>query len=339
MLIIMPAQEQDGGRPPTIADVAAHAGVSIATVSRVMSGKAQVREATRRRIEQAITETGWVASPAARLLAGGRSDEVALAIAVDSRADFAEDPYYARVIAGAQEEAARHGLNLCVHVGTGYSVAGLAPFTGDRRFAGAILVNVDVREAAYLRTLGRPLVSMGPSARGVPSTTASNSEGAADAVGHLVAQGRRRIAAIAGPARNWCARERLTGYRSVLRSAGLPETVVAADFTRQGGERAARTLLERYPDLDAIFVSSDFMATAALQVLAASGRRVPDDVAVSGFDDSPPALMTTPALTTVHQPVERLAALAVRTLLRPPGERPPARRLPTRLIVRASSAG
>ena len=201
------ADRRYGDRPPTIIEVAAHAGVSIATVSRVVSGRGHVREATRRRVEQAIAATGWAVNPAARQLAGGMADEVVLAVAVADSSEFASDPYYARVI---------------------------------------------------------------------------------------------------------------------------------ADFTRPGAARAAGRLLETTPDVDAIFVASDLMATAVLQVLTAGGRRVPDDVAVVGFDDSPPAWMTMPALSTVHQPVEKLAALAVRTLT--DRGAPLDQRLPTRLVVRASSA-
>jgi DNA-binding LacI/PurR family transcriptional regulator len=118
----------------------------------------------------------------------------------------------------------------------------------------------------------------------------------------------------------------------------LPEVTVSADFTRSGAARATRRLLATHPDLDAIFAGSDLMATAVLQVVLASGRRIPDDVAVVGFDDSPPAVMTTPALTTVYQPVEDLAKLAVRTLIKPAPERPLDQRMPTQLVVRASSA-
>lgn len=179
---------------------------------------------------------------------------------------------------------------------------------------------------------------MGASAPGVPSTGPQNHQGAEAAVGHLLAQGRRRIVSIAGPQPNPCARERLAGYQSRISPAGLRESVVSADFTRSGAAKAARRLLDVHPDLDAMFVASDLMATAVLQVLAATSRRIPGDVAVTGFDDSAPARMTAPSLTTVHHPVEELAALTVRTLLAPAGERPEDQRLPTRLVVRASSA-
>lgn len=327
-----------GEKPPTIVEVANRAGVSIATVSRVVSETGPVREATRLRVEQAIAETGWAPNPAARVLAGGKGDEIVLAIAVADRREFSSDPHYARVIAGAYEETARHGLSLSVHVARLGSVAGLAPFSESRRHIGAVIVNVDAAEAAFVNGLGRPVVSMGASAPGLPSVNPRNEAGAARAVAHLIAQGHRQIAVIAGPDRNPCARERLAGYRSYMRSVGFQEVVLGADFTREGAARATRCLIETHPDLDAIFVASDLMATSVLQVLAGSGRSVPDDVAVVGFDDSPPALMTTPALSTVRQPVEELAALAVRTLLDPAGDRPQDQRMPTQLVVRASSA-
>ena len=327
-----------GERPPTIIEVADRAGVPIATVSRVVSGRSRVREATRLRVEQAIAATGWAADPVARQLAGGAGDEVVLAIAVAEHREFASDPYYARVIAGAHEETARHGLSLSVHVAPLRSLAGLAPFGGSQRHMGAILVNASAEEAEVIGGLSLPVVSMGAVASTIPSVDPENEAGVSAAVGHLLAQGRRRIAMISGPQRNPCSRERLAGYRSCVRAAGLGEIRLGADFTRPGAARAARRLLEATPDVDAIFVASDLMATAVLQVLIASGRRVPDDVAVVGFDDSPAAWMTTPALSTVHQPVEKLAALAVRTLADRAAVAPLDLRLPTHLIVRASSA-
>jgi DNA-binding LacI/PurR family transcriptional regulator len=332
------ASGRDRDRPPTIGEVAGQAGVSIATVSRVVSGRARVREATRLRVEQAIAATGWAVDPAARQLAGGKGDEVVLAVGVPDRREFASDPYYARVIAGAYEETARHGLCVSVHVAPLGSIASLAPFSASRRYLGAVLVNAGPEEAAFLSGLGRPVVSLGAAAPAVPSVDPENEAGASGVVEHLLAQGRRRIATIAGPERNPCSRERLVGYQAGVRAAGVAAVGLCADFTRAGAARAAGRLLQTVPDLDAIFVASDLMATAVLQVLVASGRRVPDDVAVVGFDDSPPALMTTPVLSTVHQPVEKLAGLAVRTLIDPPGSGPLDQRMPTHLVVRASSA-
>ena len=212
------------GKAPTIAEVASLAGVSIATVSRVVSGTRRVGDATRLRVEQAIAATGWSANPAARLLAGGPGDEVVLALAVASPQEFAGDPYYARVVAGAQAEAAQLGLSLSVHVTRVGSVPGLPPFGRKRHHIGAVLVNVNPWEAADVHELGWPVVSLGATTPHLPSVDPENEAGAAGAVRHLLTRGRRRIATIAGPDRNPCARERLAGYRSAVRAAGLPET-------------------------------------------------------------------------------------------------------------------
>jgi DNA-binding LacI/PurR family transcriptional regulator len=326
------AGTRNGGRP-TIREVARRAGVSIATVSRVVTGADPVRAATRLRVEQAIASTGWVPDPAARQLAGAGGDHVMLVIGVGHPREFTADPHYARVIAGAQQEAAGRGLSLAVQLAQNRSAASLPYWRGARRCLGAILVNVESLEGQDL-----PLVSMGRSASSLPSVGPDNEAGAGAATRHLISRGGRRIGMVAGPGRNPCARERLAGYRSAVRSAGMREAVAEADFTRAGAARATRRLLAVHPDLDAIFAASDLMATAVLQVLSESGRRVPDDIALIGFDDSAPALMTTPLLSTVRQPVEELAALAVRTLLDPGADRPADRRLPTRLVIRASSA-
>jgi DNA-binding LacI/PurR family transcriptional regulator len=135
-------------------------------------------------------------------------------VAVASQQEFASDPYYARVIAGAHGAAAGLGLSLSVHVAKLGSVLGLAPFARKRHQAGAVLVNVDTWEAAAVHDLGWPVVSLGASAPAVPSVDPENEAGASGAVEHLLTQGCRRIAAIAGPERNPCARERLAGYRS-----------------------------------------------------------------------------------------------------------------------------
>jgi DNA-binding LacI/PurR family transcriptional regulator len=322
---------------PTLAEVARRAGVSIATASRVASGQDGVRDSTRQRVEQAIAATEWIASPAARALAGGKGDEVGLVIAVADAREPAEDPYYARVIAGASEEAARHGLVLSVQFASHCSLAKLAPFVGDRRYVGAVVVNVDGETAGFLSGRGTPVVSLGASAPGVPALDPENSDGSRRVVEHLLSQGRRRVMMIGGPPGNPCARDRSAGYRLAMRSARLPAFELTTDFTRDAAAGATRRLLDADQAIDAIFVASDFMGTAVLQVLAENGRRVPDDVAVVGFDDSAPARMTTPQLTTVHAPVEQLAGLAVRTLVEPASQRQAHRRLPTRLVVRASS--
>jgi DNA-binding LacI/PurR family transcriptional regulator len=155
---------------------------------------------------------------------------------------------------------------------------------------------------------------------------------------HLLDTGRTRIATITGPLDTPGGRLRLEGYRAELGDAYDESLVAHGDYTRQGGTAAMRELLERRPDLDAVFVGSDLMATGAMQVLRESGRSVPGDVAVGGFDDSGLAATLDPALTTMRQPFERISAEMVRLLLDVvEGADPATITLPTSLVVRAST--
>ncbi len=165
--------------------------------------------------------------------------------------------------------------------------------------------------------------------------------GARLAVEHLVARGRRRIATIAGPLDMPASQDRLAGFRAAIAEHGLPEPAVAeGDFTQQGGAAAMKQLLAEAPDLDAVFVASDLMALGALPMLSRTGRRVPEDVAVVGFDDSSAALACDPPLTTVHQPVEEMAAEMATLLLRQiehPGQAVASAIFHPTLVVRESS--
>jgi DNA-binding LacI/PurR family transcriptional regulator len=172
-----------------------------------------------------------------------------------------------------------------------------------------------------------------------------NTGGARSAVAHLVANGRRVIATVAGPSDMAPGVDRLAGYREALREAGLPQEAdleAVADFTQEGGAAAMEKLLKARPDIDAVFAAADLMAAGALSVLAAAGRRVPEDVAVVGFDDSPVAGTTNPALTSVRQPIEEMGEEMARLLVAAIERSDPAPRrviLATQLIRRASSAG
>src|SRR5690606_15205368 len=162
--------------------------------------------------------------------------------------------------------------------------------------------------------------------------------GARRAVEHLLATGRRRIATIAGPPDMIAGQDRLTGYREALRGSGRRSIVAVGDFTRESGAVAMRQLLEDDPQLDAVFAANDLMAIGALQALRRAGRRVPDDVAVVGFDAIEAAKYTDPPLTTVRHPVVDQATAMVRLLLTPPSERTTDRViLPTELIIRDSA--
>ncbi len=196
-----------------------------------------------------------------------------------------------------------------------------------------------------LENMGLPTVLAGRRAHGEPLShvRADNEGGAAAAVAHLVARGRRRVATISGPLDMDVSRSRLDGWRDALRGEGVEaaETLVAsADFTEAGGEAAMRSLLEREPGLDAVFAASDVMAAGALVELRRQGRRVPDDVALIGFDDSVVARHSNPPLTSVRQPVEAIGRTMARILLAEiddPGQPRQHVVLPTELVVRTSS--
>jgi DNA-binding LacI/PurR family transcriptional regulator len=164
--------------------------------------------------------------------------------------------------------------------------------------------------------------------------------GVDQAVRHLIGTGRRRIATIAGPQDMVAGIDRLAGYRDALRAAGLVEHVAVGDFTRESGIRAMRRLLTDDPELDAVFVASDMMAHGALQALKDAGRRVPQDVAVVGFDDFEISRLSDPPLTTVRQPIVDMGRTMARQMLGLVNDKhdvPDAVVLPTELVVRASA--
>jgi DNA-binding LacI/PurR family transcriptional regulator len=326
------------GAAPTLADVARHAGVSTATVSRALAGVAGVGAATRRRVEAAADALGYVPDTTARALAGGSGDLLGLVV-VASPAQFRDDPHFARVVAAAGVEASARALTLTVHVTDAASLGSVSPIAGDRRFVAALTVNVTPEMARELPRRARcPVVSLGRSIGSEPFVDPENEQGAIAAIEHLVRQGRRCIAMIDGPESNPCARERRAGYLRAMRGAGLRPNVLRGDFTHEGGRAAARRLAQASEPIDALFASSDLMAAGALGELTAAGWRVPDDVAIVGFDDSPPSRMTTPALSTVVQPVEEIVGLAVATALLGGSDRPHEQRVATQLLVRASSS-
>jgi DNA-binding LacI/PurR family transcriptional regulator len=169
---------------------------------------------------------------------------------------------------------------------------------------------------------------------------ANTRDGARLAIDHLVRKGRRRIATIAGPPDVSPGVDRLAGFRDALDQHGLdPSQIAYGDFTRPAGVHAMRRLLDHRPNLDAVFCASDLMAVGALHALRQAGRRVPEDVAVIGFDDLPLATYTQPTLTTVHQPVEEMGAEAARRLLAlmDGRETGPSPILPTSLVIRQSA--
>lgn len=322
------AEQLPAGRP-TLEAVAARAGVSRATASRVVNGGDGVRPHLVEQVRAAITDLGYVPNHAARTLVTRRTGAVAVIIAEPEIRIFS-DPFFSRQVRGISKELTAHDTQL---------VLLLVEDRGDydrieRYLAGghvdgalAFSLHTDDPLPAITRRIGMPTVYGGqPGWTGPAGATgehgpvsyvdADNRGGAREAVRYLVSLGRRQIAHIAGPMDQTSATDRLDGYRDVLLEAD-PALTAEGDFTAAGGARAMAELLERCPGLDAVFAANDLMATGALGVLREHGRSVPGDVALVGFDDAElVAESTDPPLTTVRQDIEGMGRLMARLLLR-----------------------
>ncbi|KPC83191.1 MULTISPECIES: LacI family DNA-binding transcriptional regulator [Streptomyces] len=335
---------------PTLEAVAALAGVSRATASRVVNGGAGVRQPLVDQVRQAVEELGYVPNHAARTLVTRRNGAVAVIIDEPEFRVFS-DPFFSRQIRGISRELNAHDAQLVLLL-----VEGSGDFERVTRYlAGghvdgvlAFSLHTDDGLPAIIRRFrvptvygGRPEHPAGGEAPQVPYVDCDNRGGAREAVRHLVSLGRRRIAHIAGPRDQTSALDRMDGYHDVLPDAG-GGLVADGDFTAEGGARAMADLLDTHPDLDAVFVSNDLMASGALRVLRERGVRVPEDVAVVGFDDmTSVAEAAVPPLTTVRQDVEGMGRLMVRLLMERlnsgTGAWPESVITPTELVRRASA--
>jgi len=330
-------------RRPTIRDVAAAAGVSRGTVSRVINGGHWVSPEALAAVEEAIRTTGYSANQHARSLVTGRSNSVAFLLTEPQHLLF-EDPNFSILLRGAAQALAARGMPMLLMVaGTRDEQKQVLTYVGAGHVDGVLLISshagnpvIEALAAQQIPTVscGIPL---GFESR-LGYVAADDRGGGARMTRHLLDGGRTRVATITGPMDTPGGRLRLDGYRSELGDAYDESLVAHGDYTRDGGADAMRVLLDRRPDLDAVFVGSDLMASGALQVLRESGRTVPDDVAVGGFDDSGLAATLDPALTTMRQPFERISTEMVRLLLEVvEGAEPAAITLPTSLVVRASA--
>jgi DNA-binding LacI/PurR family transcriptional regulator len=310
------------GRRPTLEAVAELAGVGRGTVSRVVNGAPGVSAKARAAVEAAIAQLNYVPNPAARSLVTSRTDSIALVIP-ESESRLAAEPYFSDVIRGVSTELADTEMQLLlVLVRSERELDRLTRFLEAQRVDGVLLVSVhrDDPLPALLEKMQIPTVLAG---RRSPTESLShvhsdNLGGAAQAVRHLLDQGRQTVATIAGPLDMDVGQSRLQGWRDAHEDSGADadEALVApADFTEEGGRAAMRELLARRPGIDAVFAASDVMAAGALAELREQGRRVPEDVAVIGFDDSIVARHTVPPLTSVRQPIEDIGRAMARLLL------------------------
>ena len=332
-------------RESTLEDVAARAGVSRATASRVINGSPRVTPATRKAVEEAVKALRYTPNRAARSLAGSASDTVALVVSEPADRMFA-DPFFAGTVRGVAAALSETRYQLVLLATQGDDDRGrverhLLRGTTD----GVLLLSTRADDPLPGRLVreGLPCVIAGRhDDAAVGAVDADNEGGARAAVAHLLERGRRVVGTVAGPSGMAVSADRHAGWKVALTEAGLRparELVARGDFTRAGGAVAAAKLLDRSPDVDAVFAASDLMALGVLDVLRSRGRRVPDDVAVVGFDDSDLAASADPPLTSVRQPIEQMGREMAALLLAQldDGAEPTSVVLPTELIPRASS--
>ncbi|MFD7704436.1 LacI family DNA-binding transcriptional regulator [Streptomyces caelestis] len=335
-----------GNRRPTIKTVAARAGVGRTTVSRVVNGSDLVSADARARVLAAIKELNYVPNSVARGLVTNRTNAVALVIP-ESESRLGSEPFFAALIRGVSGALAESRTQLQLMLVRDQSERDqLTETVAAHRVDGVLLVSVhaDDRLPGMLEEMGLPTVLAGRRDAGerLSYVDSDNAGGATAAVRHLLHRGRRRIATITGPLDMDVGRSRLAGWRTAHREAGVAADdllIEGGDFTEEGARRAMCSLLERAPDLDAVFAASDLMAVGALAELRRRRRRVPDDVAVVGYEDSILARHTAPPLTTVRQPVEEIGRTMARILtgITQQGGPRQQRTLPTELVVRESS--
>ncbi len=324
------ARGRSGGRP-TLEEVAARAGVGRGTVSRVINGSPRVSDATRAAVEAAVAELGYVPNTAARALAANRTDAIALVVPEPETRFFAE-PYFSDMLKGVGSALSETEMQLLlIFAGSDRERQRLAQYLAAHRVDGVLLVSVHADDPLpdLLAQLEIPAVISGrrSAEETLPSVDSDNFGGGRVAVEHLIDQGRRNVVHLAGRLDVYGAQRRVDGYREALRDAGRPvdeSLIVAGDFTEEGGRRAMTELLARCPALDAVFAGSDVMAAGARQVLREAGRRIPDDVALVGYDDSAIARHMDPPLTSVRQPIEEMGRAMIDLLLDEIADRRPA---------------
>lgn len=332
---------------PTLEEVAARAGVSRATASRVLRGESNVSERAKGAVLAAASEIGYSPNHAARSLVTGRSDSVAFLVDETEERMFS-DPFFLGMLRSAHEVLARSGLQLVFTVASNEEDhRRFISYAAGGHVDGVLLLSLHGRNELpqRLEEVGVPTVLSGRPLGGAADlyyVDADNVGGGRLATEHLLGLGRRTVATVTGPLDMCAGQDRLIGYREAIEATGAAYDeglVSVGEFTVNGGHDAMARVLARRPDIDAVFAASDLAAVGAIRAIEQSGRRVMDDVAVVGFDDIPEAAHFDPPLTTVRQPIADLGTAMTELLLRRiAGEAPdPATVLPVELVVRATA--
>jgi LacI family transcriptional regulator len=302
-------------RRTTLAAIAAEAGVSLPTVSKVVNGRPDVAPATRARVEQLLDEHQYSRSGLRRHRRSGLIDLVFSGL---------DSPWALEILRGIEEWGARHETAVAVS-SVRHGNARPASWTSalaSHHTDGVILVTTRLTEAqlGQLRSAGIPLVVIDPANTpppDIPSVGATNWAGGLAATEHLISLGHRRVAAITGPADFLCSLARVDGYRTALERAGAtydPALVRYGDFLHEGGFARAVELLELPDPPTAIFAGSDQQAFGVYEAARQRGLRIPEDLSVVGFDDLPVARWASPPLTTVRQPLAEMGSTAAQML-------------------------
>jgi DNA-binding LacI/PurR family transcriptional regulator len=329
----------------TMSDIGKLAGVSASTVSRALNNSSAIPKATRDRILKIAHEHNYVLDARAQNFRLRRSKTIATVFPYMGQSRrLISDPFYLEITGAVTDALADLDYDMILARVPSVDDGWCLRYVMNRRVDGLILIDRAVKDPTIetLLRLGADFVVWGPPLPGQDciSVGGDSVAGAALAVRHLAGLGRRRIGFIGGHGGMAETYLRRQGYEQGLQECGLPcdERLVAyTDFTPQAGHTAMMTLLERQPELDAVFICSDFMSVAAMEVLRGSGRQVPADVSVVGYDDIPLAAYCTPRLTTIRQQIQAGGRLLVEKLFDLVEGRPTASAvLPVELIVRDS---
>lgn len=329
-------------------EIARLAGVSQATVSRVLKGDPQVNDEMRERVLAVVQELGYVPDARAQSLRSQRTRLLGLVVHRAPEA-LAGDPFFSALIASIVEQAGRHDYHLCVDTArTARSQRAIyEELLRTRRVDGLILVESETHDKRIERLSreGFPFVLIGryEPIDAICSVDNDNIGAAFMATDYLIRTGRRRIAYIGGPAGLTVTRDRLQGYKNALESHGVgydPRRVVFAEFNERSAASAMVELLNPTPPPDAVVGMDDLIALSAMRAAKRQGRRVPDDIAFIGFNDSPLCLYVEPSLTSITVDIPALARRATEmliTLIEGHEPRPKRQIVPARLVKRESA--